>query len=330
MEDRIRACYRAPGAHAASFAPADADAVRAALAQPDGLLWVDIDSSDRAAAEPLLRDVFRFHQLTIDDCFNAHIDPPKVDDYGDYLFVIVHAVAYDAAARELCTDELNLFVGANYVVSLHQTPLHAVDAVFLRAGRESIVFARGADFLAHALFDTVVDDLHPVVDTLEDQVSALEDAVIEQPHRTVIQDVLRLKHVAQQLRRSIIPQRDIAASFSRGEFGSIVGDSAQMYFRDIYDHTVRVEQMVEGVRDLAESAMSLHLSAVNNRINEVMKALAIVTVIFLPLTLIAGIYGTNFENLPEYGWRYGYPAMLGGMLALALGLVAWFRYRRWL
>jgi magnesium transporter len=303
--------------------------VPALLAQDGVLLWVDIEGGARDEGEPLLRDVFGFHHLSIDDCYNALLDPPKIDDYGAYLFIIVHDVAYDAAAAALATSELNLYVGANYVVSYHHGPMHAVDELQRRARNHGLAFGRNAAFLAHALFDVVVDDLHPVVEALDDEIAELEERVIDRPERATLEVVLRLKRNAQRLKRSILPQRDVANRLSRGEYASLIPPDTLMYFRDVYDHTVRVEEMIDSVRDLSDSALNTYLSSVNNRTNEVMKTLAIVTVVFLPLTLIAGIYGTNFENVPEYELRFGYVGMLLAMLALAGALVAWFRWRRW-
>ncbi|MDP9237499.1 MAG: magnesium/cobalt transporter CorA [Chloroflexota bacterium] len=303
--------------------------IAAALRDEHALLWVDIEMDGTADAEPLLRDVFGFHQLTIDDCYNTLIDPPKVDDYGSYLFIIVHNVLYDAGEQTLSTSELNLYLGQHYVVSVHRSPVRAVEEVRRRADAQSLVLDRGAAFLAHALIDVVVDDFHPVVETVDEQVAEVEERVLVEPKRQTLEEVLRLKRNAQRLKRSILPQRDVVNRFSRGEYPKLITSEALMYFRDVYDHTVRVEEMIESVRDLADSALNTYLSSVNNRINEVMKTLAIVTVVFLPLTLIAGVYGTNFENLPEYGYHYGYFAMLATMVVVASALLAWFRWRRW-
>jgi magnesium transporter len=300
-----------------------------ALLQPGGLLWVNIEVNERAEAEPLLRDVFRFHPLSIDDCFNTLIDPPKIDDFGEYLFVITHDVTYDAVTKALRTAELDMYIGENYVVSVHRLPIAAVEEMRRRIEASGPLFSHGADFLAHALFDIVVDGFHPVVEALDDEVADIEERVIDQPERALLEEVLRLKRTSQRLRRSILPQRDVAIRFSRGEFPRLIKGDALMYFRDVYDHTVRVGEMIDSVRDLADSALNTYLSSVNNRINEVMKTLAIVTVVFLPLTLIAGIYGTNFENVPEYGTRFGYAGMLSAMVVLAAALIGWFRFRRW-
>lgn len=324
----ITSCYR-PADGILRF-DLERDGIAAALAEPDGLLWVDIDADGRDEIEPLLRDVFKFHHLTIDDCFNTLIDPPKIDDYGSYLFIIVHDVTYDAAEHDLTTVELDMYVGTNYVVTVHRFPVDAVNVVRKRAEGRGLLINHGADFLAHALFDVVVDQFHPVVEQIDDQVSELQEHVIDRPERGTLQDVLRLKRVVQRLKRSILPQRDVANRLSRGEYDRLIKRESLMYYRDIYDHTVRVEDMVDSLRDLADSSMNTYLSSVNNRTNEVMKTLAIVTVVLLPLTVITGVYGTNFDYLPEITWRYGYFGMLAVMLAVAVALVAWFRWRRWI
>lgn len=323
----IRTCLHRDGAPLQTGL--SGDELSAALASDEGLLWVDILADGRESGERILRDVFHFHPLTVDDCYNDHIDPPKVDDYGEYLFVIVHSVEYEASRNDLRTHELNLYIGRNYVVSLHQSPSRAVDEVLRRAQLASPLVLRGPAFLAHALIDVAVDEFHPVVETVAAQVEALEEAVLQTPEREKLEEILRMKRISQRLRRTLSPQRDVMNRLSRGEFPLLITEPSLMYYRDIYDHTVRVQETVEGVRDLGESALSIYLSAVNNKINEVMRTLAVVTVIFLPLTLIAGIYGTNFHNVPEYEWRLGYGGMLLIMAVIALSLLAWFRYRKW-
>lgn len=323
----ITSCYRAGNGDISFDLPPDR--LHDALGDRDGLLWVDIAAGDRAHGEPVLRDLFRFHQLTIDDCYNTLVDPPKVDDYGEYLFVIVQDVSLSRESERLETCELDLYVGRNYVVSVHRTSVHAVQEIRRRAEARALVLDRGAGFLAHALIDVVVDDFHPVVERLDDDVDAMQEAVLERPHRETLQLLLRLKRSAHRLKRSITPQRDVVNRFARREYPSLLGEDTVMYFRDVYDHTVRVDEMIETLRDMADSALNTYLSSVNNRTNDVMKALAIVAVIFLPLTLIAGIYGTNFENVPEYRWHWGYFYMLGVMGVITVALVAWFRWRRW-
>jgi magnesium transporter len=326
----ITSCFRA--ADGSFRSELSHEEVRAALADRAGLLWVDIEAQDgRGEGEPLLRDVFGFHQLTIDDCYNTLIDPPKVDDYGEYLFMIVHHVRLDDTESKLTTAELDMYIGPNYVVTLHKTPLKPVAEVRQRAENHERVLGRGAAFLAHALFDVVVDDFHPVVEELDDRVDAAQETVLERPEQEILQEVLALKRMGLRLKRTILPQRDVANRFARGEYHRLVPQEALFYFRDIYDHTVRLEEMIDNVRDLSDSALNTYLSSVNNRTNEVMKTLAIVTVVFLPLTLLASVYGTNFdETLPAYGWDPGFYGMIASFVAIALGLVVWFRWRRWI
>lgn len=320
-------CYHEPG-DGVRF-DLSLDDMRDVLASGRGLLWVDLHADGREEGEPLLRDVFGFHQLTVDDCYNTTVDPPKIDDYDAYLFIIIHNLAYDAERISLRTSELDLYVGRCYVVSVHRSPVHAVEDVRRRAERNPLLLERGPGFLAHALIDVVVDDFRPVVEAVDEQVSAVEEEVLDNPTRQTLERILQLKRVAQRLKRTILPQRDVMNRLSRNEYPELIPEAALMYFRDIYDHTVRVEETIESVRDLADSALSTYLSAVNNRLNEVMKTLAIVTVIFLPLTLIAGIYGTNFDNVPEYGLRFGYAGMLIAMGIVAGALALWFKWRRW-
>lgn len=327
--DAIAACLRtADGALHMDVPP---DALGKHLADASSLLWVDIDTSERRpAAEAVLRDVFQFHDLTIDDCFNTLIDPPKVDDYGEYLFVIVHDVSYDERGERLETRELDLYIGGNYVVTAHREPVRALAEVRRRIEHGAPVMERGAGFLAHAVIDVAVDDFHPVVELLDELLSRIEEEVLDKPSTMTLERLLTLKRHTQRLRRTILPQRDVVARFARLEYPHLIPDAAVMYFRDIYDHTVRVGESIDSVRDLADSALNTYLSSVNNRTNEVMKTLAIVTVIFLPLTLIAGIYGTNFEDVWEYEQgRPAYFGMLAAMALVAAGLVAWFRFRRW-
>jgi magnesium transporter len=326
----ITSCYRQPdGRLRLDLAMEE---IRDAAAEREGLLWVDLYAEGgRREGEELLSGVFRFHQLTIDDCYNTLVDPPKVDDYGDYLFMIVHNVRYETEAQRLVTAELDMYIGANYVVTLHKTPLQSVMEIRRRAENHSLVMDRGAPFLAHAIFDVVVDEFHPVVETVDDELARVQEVVLDQPDRAVLQQVMQLKRNAQRLKRSILPQRDVANRFARGEYGRLISGEALMYFRDIYDHTVRVEEMIDSVRDLSDSALNTYLSSVNNRINEVMKTLAIVTVIFLPLTLVASVYGTNFEDtFPAYGWAPGFYGMVITFVVIVVALVTWFRWRRWI
>jgi magnesium transporter len=308
--------------------PTDA-AVRSTITSGQGLVWVDIESSSREESERVLAETFGFHHLAIDDCFNLHIDPAKVDDYGSYVFIIAQAISGQEPTEELSTTELDVFLGANYVVSFHNEPLPFLTDVQRRVREAGPEATRGADFLAHSLLDGLVDAYQPAVDELDDMLSSVEERVVTKPEQALLQEILLLKHNVQRLRRTIIPQRDVVNRISRGEFPNVVRGEMNIYFRDIYDHVVRVQELMESVRDLADGVLNTYLSAVNNRMNEVMKTLSVVATVLLPLTFVASIYGMNFEHMPELTWYWGYFLSLGAMALIAAGMIAFFRIRRW-
>ena len=323
----ISSCYR--GADGRLATGLDAEAIRRALASGEGVLWVDLEAATRDEGEPLLADILHFHHLAVDDCFNRHVDPAKIDDYGDYIFVVAQAISYQAKAERLQTTELDLFLGPNYVVSFHELPLPFVAVLRHRCEEDGPELARGADFLAHALLDALVDDYQPAVDELDETLEHVEELALAKTQPGILEQILLLKRNVQRLRRTLIPQRDMVNRIARGEFPRLVRPESYIYFRDIYDHVVRVAELVESVRDLADGVLNSYLSAINNRMNEVMKTLSVVASILLPLTFIASIYGMNFQHMPELAWRYGYFLALGAMVAVALGLAMFFRLRRW-
>lgn len=305
------------------------EALSRAFASGEGVLWVDLEAASAEEAEHL-SSVFGFHHLAVDDCLNRHVDTPKIDDYDHYLFIIAQGISFHAHSARLETTELDLFLGKNYVVSFHGLPLPAVADVRRRCQENgALLLGRGADYLAHALLDALVDHFLAPVEEMDEVLGRLEEEVLANPDKGTLQEILLLRRNAQRLRRTVLPQRDVVNRFARGEFPSLIREEMRIYFRDIYDHVVRVEEMVESLRELADGVLSTYLSAMNNRMNEIMKVLSIVAAVFLPLTLIASIYGTNFENMPELSWQWGYFGMLGVLAIIAIGLVAYFRWRRW-
>jgi magnesium transporter len=304
------------------------DVMREALASAEGLLWVDLEEATPEEGT-LLKDVFRFHQLAIDDCYNGRVDPAKIDDYGDHIFIVAQAIRYVARTEQLRTTEVDLFIGKNYVVSFHEFALPFVDDLRRRCENDGPELTRGPDMMAHALLDRLVDEYLPAVEELDKTLDDLEESALSQPQSDFLSQILLLKRNVQGLRRTIIPQRDVINRIVRGEFPHVIREESLVYFRDIYDHVVRVEQLVESVRDLADGVLSTYLSSVNNRMNEVMKTFAVITGVFLPLTLIASIYGMNFENMPELEWEYGYFIILAVMASVGIGLAVFFRLRKW-
>jgi magnesium transporter len=304
--------------------------IKEVLRSKRGLLWADLPPDD-TDGPAILQQVFGFHQLAVDDCYNDRADTPKIDDYGDYLFIVSQSVAYSGRGERLDLRELCLFLGPNYVVTVRRQPIESVDELFGRCRTNPHLLNRGADFLAHTIIDGLVDLLLPAVEQMDEHIDDLERDILERPDKALLSQVLLLKRNTLRLRRSILPQRDMVNRLSRGEFGALIRSEALIFYRDVYDHIVRVEEMLDGLRDIADSALSSYLSAVNNRMNEIMKAMSVVAVIFLPLTLVASIYGTNLDFTPwgMPGFAGGFALMLVVMVVVAGGLVTYFHRRGW-
>ena len=302
--------------------------MRSFLAAGEGLLWVDIQDMSGDDAE-LLSSVFCFHPLAVTDCISKNIHPPKIDDFEDYLFAIVHGINYHSDSEVVETTELAFFLGKSYVVTTHDVPMRSVTSVLSKVGTDGRPMRRGADFLAHDIVDAMIDNFMPTLDEMDERSEVIEAEALHEPRRETLASIMQLKRSILTLMRVVLPQRDIVNGLSRGEY-ALISERAQIYYRNVYDHLVRIEMLVRDLRDMAESALSTYLSSVSNRMNEVMKVLTLIATIFIPLTFIVGIYGMNFANMPELQWRYGYFGILIVMAVIGITLLVHFRRRRWL
>ncbi len=288
-------------------------------------LWIDADSADGELAD-FLRDVLKLHPLAVEDILQDR-PAPKIEDYGDYLYVVVHGLMPNGADA-LDTVELDVVLTGQWIFTHHQKSI-AVEAVRTELARNPRALERGPAFVAHAILDHLVDYYLPVVDTFDDELDQLEAQVVSDPSRAVLQKIFRLKRALQRLRRVAIHQREVLHRLSRGEF-DVIPEKALPFYRDVFDHFVRVADLADGYRDALSGALEAYLSTVSNRMNEVMKALTLIATVFLPLTFIVGVYGMNFDHMPELHWRWGYAATWGVMIVVAVSMVIWFRRRRWL
>ena len=303
------------------------DQLRAALKESHGLVWVDIEETTEEDGT-LLTDVFHFHPLAVEDCVETQIHPPKIDDYGDYIFTVFHGVNHSVESDIVETAELALFVGSNFVVSNHNFPLYSVEEIRYQLLTDNRLMKRGADFLAYSLLDALIDNVLPTIDRMSDITESIEADALGKPGQNTLESILRLKRSVRMIHRTMVPQRDLLNRLSRGEFAVVKGESL-LFYRDVYDHLVRIEDLNLGIRDGAENALSTYLTSVANRQNETMKVLAIAGAIFLPLTLLAGIYGMNFDYMPELHWRWAYFAVLGVIVTVILGALTVFWRRGW-
>jgi len=301
---------------------------KAAFESREGLLWVDVTEATGEDGN-LLERVFNFHHLAIEDCVSLLIHPPKIDDFGDYLFIIVHGINHAVETEIVETAELAIFLGSHFVVSNHNSPLYSVEGVRRLVEDDGRPIKRGADFLAYALIDALIDNVLPTIDKMGDVAEEIEEEVIRHPRQMTLEAIMKLKRSILRIHRCIAPQREVLNRLSRGEF-PLIKSEALIFYRDIYDHLVRIQDLNQSIRDRADNALSTYLSSIANRQNETMKVLSIVATIFLPLVLVAGIYGMNFEHMPELRWSWSYFAVLGFMGAVIAGALWWFWARSWI
>jgi magnesium transporter len=286
----------------------------------EGLLWVDISETTEDDAV-FLEQTLGFHHLAVEDCLSTNTHASKIDDFNDYLFIVVHGINYLKESELVETAELAIFLGRHFVVSNHNYPLYSIDAIQRMTEEDGRPMQRGADFLTYAIIDTMIDNIIPTIDRMSDFAEELEEEVIRNPQQLILEAIMKLKRSTLRIHRCVTPQREVLNRLSRGEF-SIIKSEAQIFYRDIYDHLVRIQGLNQSIRDRTDYALSTYLSSVANRQNETMRVLSIVATIFLPLTLLAGIYGMNFENMPELKWEWGYFAVLG-IMATAISILVW-------
>jgi magnesium transporter len=305
----------------------DLGEIKAAIAakQP---LWIELERQD-AAADAVLAEL-KIHPLTIEDIWATRTFP-KLDDYDNYVYAIVHGVAH--ATHDKCESiELDLVLGDTWVVT-HDPGKYVVGEIADELARSPRLMQKGVAWLAHAVLDHAVDKYLPVVDELDGQLEQLETDVLRYAGTPrggeVLRRILRFKRLLQDLRRMAIHQREILLKFGRGEIEEIPHDAVP-FFRDVYDHFLRINDLVESYRDLVTSALEAYLSVQSNRMNEIMKTLTLIATVMLPITFIAGVYGMNFKNMPELEWPWGYAWALGLMGTVAIGTLVWFWKKGWI
>jgi magnesium transporter len=295
----------------------------------DVVIWLDMEEPTEAD-DHILLDVFSFHPLTVEDC-RANRHAPKVEEFPGYLFYIVHAVRTDTSSDRFNTIELDGYLGSNFVVTYHHEKFNSIERVRQAVSSSPAACQKGSAFLLHQIIDNIVDDYLPVMDDFDERINKLEDDIftLKTPSNDILESILHLKRSVLRLRRISARQSDVIYRMSHGQFELISGNVLP-FFRDIYDHIGRVTDLAESYRDLITGAMDAYLSVVSNRLNEIMKVLTIFSAIMLPLTFIAGVYGMNFDYMPELHSRYGYYGVWGLMVGIA-GLMLWlFRKRGWI
>ena len=299
------------------------------LQEQQSVIWVDMEAPSEADDHVLL-DTFHFHPLTVEDC-RANRHHPKVEEFPDYIYFIVHAVRTDSSPDRFNTVELDGFLGPNYVLTYHHEHFPSIDKVKQSIRSSPVTCQRGAPFLLHHIIDGIVDDYLPVMDDFDERINVLENDIfaLNRANKDILEEILGLKRSVLRLRRISSKQLEVLFRMSHGQFQLISGPALPFY-RDIYDHLVRVTDLAESYRDLISGSLEAYLSVVSNRLNEIMKVLTIFSAVMLPLTFIAGVYGMNFDNMPELHWHYGYYMAWGIMIMLASLMLIVFWRRGWI
>ncbi len=291
--------------------------------------WINVDGLRDVKLIESLGNHFGFHTLVLEDILSTG-QRPKFEEFEDHLFIVLRMLDYSDEDNEITTEQVSLLVGKNYVISFqeHEGDLFGPVRERLR-NRKGRITKQGADYLAYSLIDIIVDNYFNMLEKTGDRLETMEDLVIEKPEPETLQQIRAIKREMIFLRRSAWPLREVISNLERAEPG-IIHKSTKIYLRDVYDHIIQVVDTIETMRDMISGLQDVYMSSVSNSMNEVMKVLTIIATIFIPLTFIAGIYGMNFEHMPELKYPWAYPAVWGVMAIAAVLMVVFFRKKKWM
>jgi len=294
---------------------------------PQEIIWLNIDGLQDTKLLEEIGNHFALHPLVLEDVLNTD-QRPKMEDYGDYLYIVLRNFNSQGSG-DLISEQVSIILGKNFVLSFREkeSSLFATIEERLRSSKGRIRKS-GADYLAHAIIDNIVDNYFSVLENLEEKMEALEDALVNRIPPSTIKEIHNLKRELIVLRKSLWPLREAISSLERSD-SSLISEDNSIYFKDIFDHVIAIIDSVETFRDMLSGLLDIYLSSVSNRLNEVMKVLAIIATIFMPLTFLAGLYGMNFKFMPELSWRWGYFGVLGIMLVIALFMIYYFKKKKW-
>lgn len=293
------------------------------------MTWVNINGLHDVDVIEKLGLYFNVHPLILEDVLSVN-QRPKMEDSGDILFIVLRMLWFDEKNKEIQSEQVSLILGKNFLFTFQEKKGDVFEPVRERLRQfKGRIRTLGVDYLAYALLDAIVDNYFLVLERLGDQIENLEELLINNPSEETLKTIHKLKRDMIFLRKSVWPLRETISGLERSE-SALFQKSTGVYLRDVYDHTIQVIDTVESYRDMVSGMLDIYLSSVSNRMNEVMKVLTIIATIFIPLTFIAGIYGMNFEFMPELGWKWSYPVVWFFMTGLAILMIFFFRRKKWL
>lgn len=297
------------------------------IGQPGVTFWIEFLRPEAAEVQKM-GELFNLHPLAIEDLINPQYRP-KIDTYENGLLIVLRDADVDRMQKSLSALELDLFLGRNFLITVHAERMECVEMAIARLnGAAARIIGRGPDYLAHTIIDLLVDDNLQLLSWLEEEISELEEAIFSNPDKAALQRAAKLRKNIVYLQRVLGPQLELIRRLS-GDDLPFIKKSLRVYFRDVYDNLARINDLVFGYREMISTDMAIHQALVSNKLNEIMKTLTIIATIFLPLTFIASIYGMNFEFMPELSSPLGYPIVLGVMALLGGLMFWWFKRHGW-
>jgi magnesium transporter len=296
--------------------------------KPGAITWVNISGIHNPGVIKQLGDIFHLHPLLLEDVLNTE-GRSKIDDYEDYLFLVLKMINYQPDSELLDHEHVCIVIRKGVVISLQEREGDVFGPIRERLRKaKGRIRKSGSDYLTYALMDMIVDHYFLVLEELGEKIEDFENMVLTAPDPAVLESIHKLKRQVIYIRKAVWPVREIAGGLLRGD-SELIGRDTQIYIRDVYDHSIQVVETIEMYRDLLASILDIYLSSINNRMSEVMRVLTVIATIFIPLTFLAGVYGMNFEYMPELDHRYAYPVVWVVFIIIGGGMMAWFRYRKW-
>ncbi len=291
--------------------------------------WINIDGLHDVETIEKLGNCFNIHPLVLEDIVNAD-QRPKMEDFEKYIFFVLKMLYIDNKSDMIRSEQVSIILGRNYVISFQETIGDVFDTVRNRISKgKGRIRKMGADYLAHALIDAIVDNYYAILEKIGERVENIEQDVISNPEPKILQQIYNLKREMIYLRKSVWPLREVINGLLREE-SKLIKNETNVYLRDLYDHTIQVIDTIETYRDMISGMLDIYMSSVSNKMNEVMKVLTIFAAIFIPLTFIAGVYGMNFQYMPELSVPWAYPAVWLVIIIVSISLLGYFKHKKWI
>lgn len=289
------------------------------------MAWIDVNNATEEELDDIAKE-FKLHPLALKDCRNKR-QRAKIDDYGTYYFMILNVIM--EKKRTILHKEEYVFMGENYIITFSWDSSNIMDEQFERMSEKAQLFERGIDFILYNILDAITDAYMPVMDRIGTYIDELEERILNNPIKTIQQEIIGYKRRLISLKRLLSPQRDAVNIMLRHEY-TLITEKSRMYYMDVYDHILRMFELVDTYEEILSGTMDLYMSEISNKTNDIMKILTIMSTIIMPLTLISGIYGMNFVNMPELGTKYGYFITIGVMAVIVIAEIHYFKHKKWL